>query len=40
MAEYVYKNLESMLPELEDLEAKGIFDKNELRSVLFWYELF
>ncbi|XP_065065902.1 U3 small nucleolar RNA-associated protein 6 homolog [Rhopilema esculentum] len=34
MAEYVYKNLESMLPELEDLEAKGIFDKNELRTIV------
>ena len=31
MAEYVYQNLEGMLPELEDLEKKGIFERNELR---------
>jgi len=34
MAEYVYQNLEGMLPELEDLEKKGIFERNELRVII------
>lgn len=31
MAEVVFQNLEGMLPELEDLEHKGVFSKDELK---------
>ena len=31
MAEVVYKNLELMLPEVEELERQGIFTSEELR---------
>ena len=33
MAELVHKNLESMLPELEELERSGIFSHEEIRWV-------
>ena len=31
MAEVVHRNLESMLPELEELERSGIFSHEEVR---------
>lgn len=31
MAEVVHRNLESMLPQLEELEASGIFSHNEIK---------
>ena len=31
MAEYVQKNLEGMLPELEEMERTGIFTRHEIR---------
>ena len=31
MAEVVHRNLESMLPELEELERSGIFSHQEIR---------
>ena len=33
MAEVVHRNLESMLPELEELERSGIFTHEEVRYV-------
>ena len=33
MAEVVHRNLESMLPELEELERSGIFSHEEVRYV-------
>eukprot|EP00794_Sanderia_malayensis_P009213 gene9213-10187_t len=34
MAEHVFQNLEGMLPELEDLERTGIFNRTELRTIV------
>lgn len=34
MAEVVHRNLEAMLPQLEELEASGIFSHEEIRCVL------
>ena len=31
MAEYVHQNLETMLPELEEMERLGIFSKQEIK---------
>ena len=31
MAEVVHKNLEAMLPQLEELESSGIFSHDEIR---------
>ena len=33
MAELVHRNLESMLPELEELERSGIFSHEEIRYI-------
>lgn len=33
MAEVVHRNLEAMLPELEELERSGIFTHEEVRYV-------
>jgi len=35
MAEVVHRNLESMLPELEELERSGIFSHEEIRCTLY-----
>lgn len=35
MAENVHQNLESMLPELEELERMGVFSSDEIRYAVF-----
>ena len=34
MAEVVFKNLEEMVPEVEELEQKEVFTKEELRYII------
>jgi U3 small nucleolar RNA-associated protein 6 len=34
MAEVVHKKLEAMLPELEELERVGIFNRSEIREIV------
>lgn len=34
MAEYVHQNLETMLPELEEMERLGIFNKQEIKCIV------
>lgn len=34
MAEYVQKNLEGMLPELEEMERMGVFSSDEIRTIV------
>jgi hypothetical protein len=38
MAEYVFQNVEGMLPELEEMERLELFTKDEIKYV--WYQSF
>ena len=36
MAEYVFQNVEGMLPELEEMERLELFTKDEIKYVEIW----